>query len=110
MADHFTPVTDDAALDDLFARSQDAPIVLFKHDPYCPISANAHRQLARIAGDVPTVDVANDKAIASAVTKRTGVTHESPQVIVLRGGKAVWSASQFDITADAVNRATADHA
>jgi hypothetical protein len=33
------------------------------------------------------------------------VRHESPQVIVLRAGRAAWSASHFRITADAVRGA-----
>lgn len=105
MATQFVPVKDTQQVDALFAQSQDAPVVVFKHDPYCPISANAHRQLSRIAGDIPTIDVAHDQAIASAITERTGITHESPQVIVLRGGKPVWSASLYDITTDAVQQA-----
>ncbi len=44
---------------------------------------------------------------SDAVTERTGVRHESPQVIVLRDGKAVWSASQFRIKADDVAHAIA---
>jgi bacillithiol system protein YtxJ len=106
----FTPVTDTQTLDALWDASGDAPVLLFKHDPYCGISAHAHAELATLPGPVPTIDVAHDRAIAKAVTERTGVRHESPQAIVLRDGKAVWSASHFAITAAAVTDALAQAA
>ena len=105
MDEHFKHVADTKALDALFASSAEQPVVLFKHDPYCPISARAHKEMARVAGDVAIIDVAHDDEVKQAVTERTGVRHESPQVIVLRDGKAVWSASQFAIKADAVAQA-----
>lgn len=109
MSDQFMPVADSAALEQLFARSQDEPVLLFKHDPACPISASAHRQLEHMEAPVPLVDVANNQDVAEDVTARTGVKHASPQVIVLRSGNAVWSASLYDITADAVQQAVQQH-
>jgi monothiol bacilliredoxin len=105
MEEHFTPITDSASLDALFASSAERPVILFKHDPYCPISARAYREMERVPGDIALVDVEHDKAVASAVAKRTGVQHESPQVIVVKGGQPVWSASHFHITGEAVARA-----
>lgn len=105
MDEHFTPVTDTEALDALFASSAEQPVILFKHDPYCPISARAHREMEHVAGDVAIIDVAHDDVVKRAITERTGIRHESPQVIVLRDGKAVWSASQFRIKADDVTKA-----
>ena len=109
MSDRFVPVKDAGELDELFARSQDEPVLLFKHDPVCPISARAHRQLQQMEAPVPLVDVANNKDLAQDVTERTGVQHASPQVLVLRNGTAVWSASLHDITSDAVQQAVAQH-
>ena len=104
-AEQFTPVATVADLEPLFARSGGEPVVLFKHDPYCPISLAAYRQMSRLGGGIPLIDVARDREVAREVAERTGVTHESPQVLVLRDGRAVWSASHFDITADAVSGA-----
>jgi bacillithiol system protein YtxJ len=101
----FTPVTDPQELDTLWDASHEAPVLLFKHDPYCGISAHAHAELSTLDGAIPTIDVAHDRAIAKAVTERTGVRHESPQVILLRDGRPVWSASHFSITAAAVSDA-----
>jgi len=105
MHNDFPAVTTTDAVDDLFERSKQAPVLVFKHDPYCPISAAAYRAMKKVQGDIALVDVAHDKDVASAVTKRTGVQHESPQVIVLKDGRATWSASLWDITTDAVSTA-----
>ena len=98
----FTPVRDVAALDPLFARSQDRPVTLFLHDKGCPISAAAYRQMTRLGGEIPLIDVRRAKDVSRAVEARTGVRHESPQVIVLHHGRAIWSASHYAVTAQAV--------
>ena len=63
--------------------------------------------MASLGGEVALVDVARDREVTWAIAARTGVRHESPQVIVLRGGRVVWTASHFAITTAAVERARA---
>lgn len=99
----FTPVADAPTLDAALAAA--GPTVLFLDDPFCPISRATRREVRRAAVPVHVVDVARQPALSRAVEERTGVRHESPQVIVLAGGRPVWSASHFDITAAAVARA-----
>ncbi len=105
METKFTPVTDAGALEELFARSNEAPVVLFKHSNSCPISAAAHRALKQLGSEVAIVVVQESRDLSREVETRTGVRHESPQAFVLRQGEVAWSASHFDITADAVRRA-----
>jgi len=50
------------------------------------------------------MDVRAERPLSQQVATRTGVRHESPQVIVLWRGAAVWSASHDDITAGAILR------
>lgn len=108
-AAEFVEVDDTAALEELFARSQEAPVVLFKHSTTCPISARAHQQMSRldasVARDVGLVVVQTARGVSQEIASRTGIRHESPQAIILRNGKAVWDASHFDITAEAVEGA-----
>ena len=110
MTPPFIPVSDLAALDNLFARSQTTPVILFQHDPFCGTSACAHRELARFPGEIPLIDVARAQLLSRVIVERTGIRHESPQVLVLRGGRAVWSASHGAISTDAVLRALGDDA
>jgi bacillithiol system protein YtxJ len=103
--DHFIPVADRADLDRLLAESAEEPVVLFKHDFSCPISANAYRELAAVPAEVSLIDVERQKGLADDVVSRTGIEHESPQVIVLRNGQPIYAASQWDITRENVARA-----
>ncbi|TAK21318.1 MAG: DUF2847 family protein [Chloroflexota bacterium] len=98
-------VTATSDFDDLLLRSHREPVLLFKHDPYCSISAAAHREMGRVGADVAIVDVARYDRLGQAIAARTGVQHQSPQVIVLRDGRSVWSASHFMISAESVRRA-----
>jgi len=109
METSFNAVADTKALDDLLARSHDAPVLLFKHSNACPISAAAHREMENVRGDVSVVVVQHSRDVSREVEARTGVPHETPQVFVLRDGKAVWHASHWKITAAAVERALAEN-
>ena len=102
---NFSPVSDDAALEELFSRSHTEPVLLFKHSTACPISARAYRQMEDVKTPVSIVVVQKNRDLSRAVEERTGVRHETPQALVLRNGRAVWNASHYDITADVVEQA-----
>ena len=104
-ATRFVPVADTAALAPLFVASRAMPTILFLHDLGCPISRAAYRQMARLGDEIPLIDVRRAHGLSRAIEERTGVRHESPQVIVLCQGRAVWSASHYAITARAVTDA-----
>ena len=105
MENHFIKVTDIKAFEELADRSKERPVVIFKHSLTCPISAAAYDQMAEFAGEVALVEVQRARELSAEIENRLGVDHESPQVIVLRNGQVVWSASHFKITADAVAKA-----
>ena len=111
---NFAPVTEAGEFDELLARSHDAPVVLFKHSTTCPISARAHGQMKRLSNEVAAqislVVVQRARELSRSVAERTGIRHESPQTIILRNGQAVWSASHFDITTEAVEQAVRENA
>ena len=105
MGDQFTQITETDELERLLARSHDAPVVLFKHSTTCPISSAAYKQMSQVENEVSMVVVQRARNVSSEIAERTGIRHESPQAIVLRNGEAVWTASHFDITAGAVEKA-----
>lgn len=106
-AKDFRAVTDGAGLDACFERSREGPVALFLHDEWCPVSTRAWEEMALVEGDVALVDVTAGRALTSAIETRTGVKHESPQVIVLRDARARWTASHGSITREAVRAALA---
>jgi bacillithiol system protein YtxJ len=105
MGTNFSQVEDAAALEELLARSHEGPVLLFKHSNSCPISARAYRQMQEVRSPVSIVVVQKSRDLSREVESRTGVQHETPQALVLRNGQAVWAASHFDITSDAVEQA-----
>lgn len=105
MDNHFVKVTDTGSLASLIARSQAAPIIIFKHSTTCGVSSSAYRELQKVDNEVNLVEIQSARSVSEEVEKQLGVPHESPQVIVLRRGKAVWNASHFQIKATEVSAA-----
>lgn len=86
------------------SRSSGETVVLFNHDPWCPISARAYAEMRStdLGNRVALIDVSRLKTVTRALTEKTGIRHESPQVIILKNGTPAWDASHFGITGDAV--------
>jgi bacillithiol system protein YtxJ len=104
---HFTDIPNVPALSDLFEVSHHEPVVLYLHDPYCGLSALAHGQVSQLDGEVALIDVHSHHDLSMAVERMTGVRHESPQVLILKNGQPVWSASHRKVTAAAIEQALA---
>jgi bacillithiol system protein YtxJ len=102
---NFFKVTDARVFDELVEQSKQRPIVIFKHSTTCEMSSSAYREMVGFEGAVTLVEVQYARELSREIESRTGVRHESPQVIVIRNGEVVWDASHFKITADAVSRA-----
>jgi hypothetical protein len=48
------------------------------------------------------VTVQTHRAISNAIAQKLGVRHETPQALLVKRGRVVWSASHFRVTAAAV--------
>lgn len=103
-------------LDRLLAESQARPLLLFKHSYTCGVSAEALDELVEhLNGDsldarYAMVTVQTHRDVSNAVASRLGVRHHTPQAILVREGRAVWSATHFRINADEIRRVlAADH-
>lgn len=94
----FVAVDSLGALDALFAA--DGPVALFLDDPWCPVGRRAKRELSALGTALPTIDVSRHRDLTAEVERRTGVRHESPQLIVLQEGRPAWHASHGRISAD----------
>ncbi len=99
MGNKFLKITHKEGLEELISNSNSRPVVIFKHSNSCPISAVAYREMEDLDGDVSLIEVQSARDVSLEIASRTGVRHESPQVIILRDGKAVWNASHFDVKA-----------
>lgn len=101
---------DTAALDAAIAESRVRPVLIFKHSRTCGISCEAYDALHEHLAEAPVdasynvITVQSHRTLSDEAEVRLGVRHQTPQVIVLRGGVPVWNASHFRITADALTR------
>jgi bacillithiol system protein YtxJ len=81
--------------------------MLYKHSPTCGVCRAALREVETFISEHPdavvyAVDVLAQRDLSQLVAARTGITHESPQVIIFRGGSPVWNDSHYGITAEAL--------
>ena len=101
MGKNFFRIDDRATLENLLTDSSRKPVIVFKHSNACSISARAYREMEKL-DEVNILEVQTAREISRELANLTGVRHETPQVIILRDGKAVWNASHFDVNADDV--------
>lgn len=98
-------------LDQLIAESQGQPVLLFKHSFTCGISAEALDELVshlnedNAAVRYAMVTVQTHREVSNAVSTRLGIRHETPQALLVRNGRVVWSASHFRVNAEELGKA-----
>ena len=98
-------------LDRALAATDERPLLLFKHSFTCGVSAEALDELVSHLNErepdasYAMVTVQTHREVSNAVAKKLGVRHESPQALLICGGRVVWSASHFRVTAAAVRAA-----
>ena len=105
MDNHFVPISDKESFEQLVSDSEKRPVVVFKHSTACPISEGAYEEMSGLKVPVNMVVVQNERDVSEEIEARTEVEHHTPQVIVLRNGKAVWNASHGKVKAEAVEEA-----
>jgi bacillithiol system protein YtxJ len=93
----------------LAQRSLPADCLVYKHSTTCPISAESAREVAGLATKLPVyqVNVREQRDLSNWVAAEYAVAHQSPQLILVRGGKAVRSWSHGDVRRETVERALA---
>ena len=100
-----------AQLDQLLAESQARPVLLFKHSFTCGISAEAldqiidHLNSNDLDVTYAIVTVQTHREVSNEIAARLSVRHQTPQAIVIKDGRAVWSASHFRVNAAEIRKA-----
>lgn len=95
-------------LDDIVSESAEVPVIIFKHSTRCAISRMA---LKNFEGEYTInaekakpyfLDLLEHRDISNEIANRFGVMHQSPQLILIKEGKAVYNTSHSDIDAGVV--------
>jgi bacillithiol system protein YtxJ len=109
-----TTLTELHSADDLeraLTESEHHPVLLFKHSLTCPISSRAFREFqsylenANPGVGYDLITIQTSRPVSDQVASRLGIEHQSPQAILVKNGKPVWSASHFEITESALDEA-----
>ncbi len=93
-----------ADLNKLDAESYSGPVLIFKHSTRCSISAASLNRLERNWDDQKTgdlkayfLDLISYRDISQEISSRYGVEHESPQLLLIKDGHCIYTASHFGI-------------
>ena len=105
------------ALEEILQASYQLPVLFFKHSNTCLISERAfsefEKYLQTAASAQPQhalIVVQKAGAVSDKLAERVGVTHETPQAILVRNGQAVWHESHFALKSAAIAQAVSAHA
>lgn len=96
-------------LNEITDLSHENPVVIFKHSTRCSISRMALKQFENefdLKDKVTPyfLDLLSYREISNAVASKFEIIHQSPQVILIKAGKAVHDASHSDIDAEDLKR------
>ena len=100
----------DRDLEQLLEWSKANPVLIFKHSTQCPVSAHSYEEFmtfAEASDDLVcgVVLVIENRGLSNTIEQSLNVRHESPQAIIVIGGRATWHASHSSITADSLSEA-----
>ena len=87
------------------SQANGSAAVLFKHSNTCGVSARAYAEMSKLREPVGLITVQKARAVSDEIEKRWNVDHQSPQVLIIHDGKAVWDASHFHVKAQQVESA-----
>ena len=96
---------EETSLDEIEKISFEKPVAIFKHSTRCSVSRMAWNQFSNQFDivfekmELYFLDLLAHRSISNEVAERFGVVHQSPQLIVIKDGKAVYDASHSDIDA-----------
>lgn len=104
---NWNELTDLVQLDEIIAISNEKPVAIFKHSTRCSISRMALKQFENefnISDKVTPyfLDLIAHRDISNEIANRFGVTHQSPQLILIKEGKAIYNVSHSDIDAESL--------
>jgi len=104
-------LTDKESVAEMLERSLHGPILLYKHSRSCPISGHAWYQIQEcleFSEDPPIcyrVTVQYQPELSRSIAESLDVVHHTPQLIILRDGRASYVASHWQIRKQALQHA-----
>ena len=102
---NWIPLTAISQLDEIVENSNNKTIGIFKHSTRCSISRFALKQFENEYNledkvDLYFLDLLNYREVSNEIVNRFQVVHQSPQLLLIKNGVAVYNASHSDIQAE----------
>ena len=102
---NWVQLTDLGQLNEISQLSNEKPVVIFKHSTRCSISRMALKQFENefdLSDKVTPyfLDLITFWDISNEIASRFEVVHQSPQLLLIIGGKSVYDVSHSAIDAD----------
>ncbi len=100
---HWNKITSLNDWEEAKKKSFENAIVVFKHSTTCPISINALARFERQWNEEVDhiqpyfLDLLSFRPISNQIATDTQITHQSPQIIMIKDGKALYNASHNGI-------------
>ncbi|HMV30716.1 MAG: bacillithiol system redox-active protein YtxJ [Gemmatimonadales bacterium] len=97
------PLDAESAARWLAALPETSLTLLYKHSTRCGVSLDARVELGEFVAAHPEVtawqvDVLRQRPLSQEFARLLDIPHQSPQVILLRGGRPLWHTSHQRIT------------
>ena len=91
-------------LNEIMTVSETKPVIIFKHSTRCSVSRMALKQFEnefdlKDRVDAYFLDLLEYRNISNEITQRFQVEHQSPQLILIKDGKAIYNVSHSAIDA-----------
>ena len=103
---HWIPLQRPEQLDTIIADSHSRPQVIFKHSTRCSVSSMVLNRLERddqpSSMDFYLLDLLSYRSISNDIAERFHVHHESPQIIIIKNGEAIFDESHLAIQMDEI--------
>ena len=109
MESNFININNVDSLNEFVGNLNGSPGVLFKHSSMCGISSRAYAEVAKLGDPVGLVVVQDARPVSDEIERRWGLSHETPQVLVIQNGKILWSGSHFQIKAADIDAVISGH-
>ena len=92
-------------LNTIIEKSKEKPVAIFKHSTSCSISAMALNRLQREWKDEEMenldfyyLDLLSYRSLSNKIAEKLNVDHQSPQIIIVKDGKAVYHNSHMGVS------------
>jgi bacillithiol system protein YtxJ len=104
-------LTDLGQLNEIIDLSNEKAVLIFKHSTRCSISRFALKQFENefdLEGKITPyfLDLLNHRDVSNEIANRFDVFHQSPQILLIKNGKSIFSTSHDDIDAKFLERFT----